>query len=443
MKISLNKSFKIFGAFLITYGIVVAFLWGVAEPATHFSDRFLKEKFGCYWWIVFYAIPIPIALVSALIKYRKDNHKPFLDEFNRNTTQILAKAQLTITGTGKTFERNEIQTTENQLKLGRPVLITGDAGTGKSGVGIFLAQRAKKNNQPTLIIDARQLQHIQDEQAFRGFYSSEQPIQLAISELVVGKGFRLIIDQLDNTAGRKIADILIELAIECSKMQGVEVIVISRRQEAYEVKLLDELLGNGFTEVICHEIDEVQALEELQKLGFENSAPRLIQICRNLLNLEIVSNIKLQNQTFTFDDIEDEVALWEAYLDTLQKREASQSNLADAEKTLTEAMKLAKGVLASNDQEFTLDKPLLPSQRRLVSWNVIVSSGGIRYRFRHEKLQDYLYARYSAERQFLSSDVIGEIGVVRSRNAIIWLNKIYLYNKSSNNLQFLEALLNG
>lgn len=442
--LNILKKFSGLLAFVLAYGGVVAFLWGVAEPLTHFNENFLKAKLGCYWWTVFYAIPVPIAFASAVLTQWKANHKPFLDEFNRKTERIIERAQLTITGTGKTFSKDEVSTVENQLRLARPVLLTGKAGNGKSGVGVFLATQSRENKQPTLVIDARQLQHIEDEQSLRAFYRSEEPVEQAIAELGAGKkAFRLIIDQLDNTAGRRIAEILIELAVECSKIGGIEVIVISRRQEAYEVKLLDELLQNGFAEIICHELDEVRAQKELQELGFANPSAKLVTMCRNLLNLEIISNIKLQNPAFAFSDIEDEVALWDAYLETLQNREAAESNPAEAERTLMEAMRLSKEVLASNEQEFILENPITSSQRRLVSWNIVVRDEGMKYRFRHEKLQDYLYARYAAERGFLPQNVLDEIGAIRSRNAIVWLDKIYLFKKSSRSIQFLEALLDG
>ena len=430
--------------FVTVYGGIVGFLWGVVEPSTYFNEDFLRDKLGCYWLAAFYFAPLLIALPSAVVIHIKANHKQFLDEFNRHTGRIIEKAQLTITATGKTFEKNEVSTVEGQLELGKRVLITGEAGTGKSGVGIFLARRAKENRQPTLIADARQLQHIEDEPSLREFYRSVEPIEQAIAEIAAGsKPFRLIIDQLDNTAGRPIADVLVNLAVECAKIPEIQVVVISRRREAYEKKMLDELLRNNFTEIVCHELDEVSAENELQESGFENPSAKLVGICRNLLNLEIVSSVKAQNQAFAFDDIEDEVALWEAYLETLQNREALQSNQVEAERTMTEAMKCARKVLASNEQNFELENPLTPSQRRLVSWNVFVCGDGIKYRFRHEKLQDYLYAKYAADRGFSPQDVLNEIGLVRSRNAIIWLDKIYLFRNPSNNIQFLEALLNG
>jgi hypothetical protein len=54
-------------------------------------------------------------------------------------------------------------------------------------------------------------------------------------------------------------------------------------------------------------------------------------MCRNLLNLEILSNIKVQNPTFAFTEIADEVTLWDAYLNTLVERENETSHLENAE----------------------------------------------------------------------------------------------------------------
>jgi hypothetical protein len=56
-----------------------------------------------------------------------------------------------------------------------------------------------------------------------------------------------------------IAKILIELAIKCSKAQGIQVVVISRKRESYEAKLLDNLLQNDFVEIECRQLDEIEA----------------------------------------------------------------------------------------------------------------------------------------------------------------------------------------
>lgn len=428
-------------AFVITYGIIVAGFWGVVEPLTHFKEKFLKQWLGWYWWIVIYIVPVPIALIAATITHRKASHPKFLDEFKHKTRQIINKAQLTITGTGRTIEKREVPIVESQLKLGRPVLITGDAGTGKSGVGVVLARRAENNHTAILFIDARQVQHLQDENALRQFYLSEKPLQDAIDKL--GVGFRLVIDQLDNTVDKPIAHILIDLAIECSKIPRVQVIVVSRRREAHEVKLLNNLLDNNFVEIECRQLDDVEVKGELQELGFENPNANFVSMCRNLLNLEIISRIKTANPAFEDSDFEDEVTLWDAYLDTLQDRESNHSNYDNAEMTLSEAMKLAKDALAADGQVFTLDNPLSPSRRRLVSWGIIERVDGVTYRFKHEKLQDYLFAKYAADHRFMPVDVLRTVGPIRSRNTSVWLVEIYRHTNSPLYIQYLKEVFYG
>jgi DNA helicase TIP49 (TBP-interacting protein) len=49
------------------------------------------------------------------------------------------------------------------MELDRAVLIAGDSGTGKTGIGVAVTRRAQANNQRVPLIDARQVQHLEDE----------------------------------------------------------------------------------------------------------------------------------------------------------------------------------------------------------------------------------------------------------------------------------------
>jgi len=207
--------------------------------------------------------------------------------------------------------------------------------------------------------------------------------------------------------------------------------------------LLEELQREDFVEIKCRELDETEVKEELQRLGFSNVSDRLILLCKNLLNLEILSTIKIEDPSFNPTDVEEEVALWEKYLDTIQKLESDRAGFDAAEQTINEAMKLAGNVLASDRQSFVLEKPLSTAQRSLVSWGVIVHENGLRYRFKHEKLQDHLFARYCADYEYMPLDVLNAVGPVRSRNALVWLGEIYRHRNSPLHIQFLERMLNG
>lgn len=429
--------------FVGLYIFWVTAFWGLSEPITHFKEEWLKCLFKNWWWVVYYICPLPIALILSYFDYRKFNHKKFLDEFKYKTEKIIRNSKIKIAGIRITIEREEVSTVEEQLNSGKSVIITGEPGVGKSGVGILLAHRAKQSGKTVLVIDAREVQHFEDEMALRNFYQCENPIAQEIAELGHLTGFLLIIDQLDNVANKRIANVLIDLAVECNNSDSVHIAVISRKRESYEVKLLDKLLKEKFEPIECRPLDDGQALEILEKLEFNNPRTELVKLCKNILNLEILSNIKIRIPDFIFNDISDEVTLWDEYFNTLKNIESMENTPEQGEQILKEAMGLAKEGLASNSQEFNLENPLSPACLRLVSWEIINKLEGIKYQFKHEKLQDYLYARYAADRDYLSSDVIGEIGEIKSRNSLIWLDLIYTNRKSPNQIRLLEEMFNG
>lgn len=66
----LKRFFISLTAFLITYVAIVGALWSLGEPVTHFKEQFLKQWLGYYWWIVIYIVPLPIALIAAVVTLR-------------------------------------------------------------------------------------------------------------------------------------------------------------------------------------------------------------------------------------------------------------------------------------------------------------------------------------------------------------------------------------
>jgi hypothetical protein len=136
-----------------------------------------------------------------------------------------------------------------------------------------------------------------------------------------------------------------------------------------------------------------------------------VDLSRNLLNLEIIATVKNKQPDFDFSNVLDEVALWDGYIDVLLQREEEATNRQEAEQTLVAAEGLAKRVLSGEEQVFTLEKPLSPALRRLDIWEMIVREEGQIYKFRHEKLQDYLYARQAVEPGLRPTEVLAEINV--------------------------------
>ena len=72
-----------------------------------------------------------------------DFPETILSEFQRCTERALRNSNVHIPGIAGSIGRQEIERVEEQLVLGKAVLLTGNAGTGKSGIGYFLAQNAQ------------------------------------------------------------------------------------------------------------------------------------------------------------------------------------------------------------------------------------------------------------------------------------------------------------
>jgi len=361
-------------------------------------------------------------------------------EIDYRTNQVITHTRLTITGLATTFPRDERKRIEDQLRLGRSIALTGNAGSGKSGIGVMTATEGRTKGRLVLLLDARRLKHIRHERDLRVDFGVNDPLTAVIGRIANNRGFRLVIDQLDNVIGLPISNVLVELAIECSNLTGVEVVVICRKRETHESQLLERFFSAGFFELESRELDTIAAESALRALGI-NPSDDLISRCRNLLNLEIVATIKARRPDFDFLAVMGEVEIWNAYLDVLRQREEDGSTLAESELTMREAVRLATEGLRTGEQIFLLDEPLSPYHRRLISWEMIVREDGRYHRFKHEKLQDFLYARDASDRGLMPPAVMAEINLVRSRNILLWMNKIYADRKSGRRLEFARAML--
>lgn len=363
-------------------------------------------------------------------------------QFTSHTQRALRQIRLLIPGIPEPFPRDELERIEEQLQQGKAVVLTGEAGTGKSGIGAKLVGSAIERGMVTFLLDARQVGHIRSPADLKDYYGLNGPLAPAIARAGRYKKCRLIVDQLDNVAASRSATVLVDLAIDCCDLEGVEVVVISRKREGYEVNLLNKLTNTpGFIELASYPLNKDDATKALNQLGVSQPTAELIELSCNLLNLELIGTIKEKQPAFEFDTLMDDVDLWEQYLIVLREREQVGASARDAEGIIAEAVNLARAGLNSEDGTFQLSFPSSPKQDRLISWGIIVQEEGRTYRFHHEKLQDFLYAWDAAERSAMPKTVLIEISPHRSRNVMVWMRKIYERRRSPLRVKFLREAL--
>lgn len=363
-------------------------------------------------------------------------------QFIRHTDQALRKIRLNIPGIVNPLPREEVLHIEDQLQQNKPVLLVGEPGVGKSGIGAILAKSALESGKVVLLLDARRVTRIENEIQLRQHFGLNGPIDDAIKRVGRYKGCRLIIDQLDNTLGFTIAEELINLAVNCCNQAGIDVVVISRARESDEAKLLQPLSDIGFIRLISYELSIDKVAEVLAQLGIVDPSQSVKELGTNLLNLELIGTIKTRQPSFNFSTLMDEVYLWEQYLQVLREREQGGFNPFEAERIIAEAIRLAKIGLTREDRNFEIDYPPVQTQSRLISWGVLVAVEGRMHRFHHEKLQDFLYALDATGRLLMPRDVVNEIGPHRVRNILPWIDKIYAHQRSSRRAQFLREAFN-
>jgi ATPase family associated with various cellular activities (AAA) len=361
------------------------------------------------------------------------------DEFSYYTSQALRTIRNKLSGFTDSLPRFEITLIEEQWQLGKPVLLSGEPGTGKSGIAAVLARQAGK---PVLLLDARNVAQLSDEPSLRRYFNSTAPLSQTIVNLANNNGFRLIIDQLDNLIGKESANLIINLALECGEANAIEVIIISRNKEAHEARLLRRLTAAGFVEIESRKLREVDVAAVLAKLGINSPTQELVRLGQNLLNLEIICLIRREQPDFDFSIIGSETALWEQYLEVLRERESLADGIDSADLLIATATEFARMSLRNGSPTFVLEPPIKPIERRLDSWGIIVCQEGRIYSFGHEKFQDYLYARYMCEQGSLPSAVKAEVGYHRMRNILPLMEAIYTAGNSTFLIPFLREAFN-
>lgn len=354
------------------------------------------------------------------------NHQILLIErqFQLETSTALQNIQREIPGIGY-IPRQEIQNIEAQLKKQKPVILVGDAGTGKSGIAATLAGSALDGGKIVLLLDARLVSKITQRSELKNHLDLDCDIQTAVEEAANYKGCRIIIDQLDNVIGSRTADLMSSIALDYRSIPGVEIVVITRRGEDYlEAPELKKLIEAGFVEQTSNLLDASTAQDALKRLGISEPSEKLIEITRTLLYLEIISLIKREDPDSTnYADLTSKIALWGKYLEVVTAREAVGHGSDHARQIVAEAKKLACAGLRKGESEITLDDRIGPLQRRLKDTILTRLSGRI-YRFRHEELQYFLYAKDATETGKMPVDVAREIGH-SANNVLPWMRRLY------------------
>ncbi len=351
----------------------------------------------------------------------KDTPENIRATFEEKTTSALRYSRPKIEGLPDVIARAEVDDIEKLIQIGESVLVIGEPGTGKSGISYLLAERAKQRGQAHLVLNCRLLQSVRTEQDLKGYLSLDA-FSLARACSAVrsdGEPFLLIVDQLDSVLGVEASDAVLEAALGCHEKGDIRVVVFSRSGEAREKNVIETVSKEGFTTVSCEELTDATAY--LLELGIASPSQELLGLARNLLHLSLIAKIKQKKPDADFSALTSEVALWEERLKVFNEQHKIKGATLIA--TLTS---LAATALKSEDGTFVVDDPPSDEHEPLLSEQLIrrqyLQSDVCL--FTHERMQDFLYARWLLKKGKDATFATQKLGPFRAHNVHIWLNKI-------------------
>ena len=340
--------------------------------------------------------------------------------------------------------RNETGQILSRLTQNNGVLFTGDAGYGKSGIGVALVEQAKNIRFTPLLFDVRRFSNIGRRSDLMDHFGIQEPISDVISRIGLrNNGCLLILDQLDNIAGLPSGNVIVEFALECRHKANIKVVVISRHSEI-EKTLLRPLLEANFGELPCRELDTDVIKNVLHEHGFLEPPDQIINLGKNLLNLDLICAIIFEVGVEELGNADTSLSLWERYVDVFLEREHRGSNISK-DVILSELEGIARTGLLTPDRGFFLHDPPTILQSRFLSQGLFskLSNSTRRYIFKIESLQDYLFVRYATRNNYLKRQVEEEIYFLHQRN--IYRQMIDQYQRDASPVyeEFLEEVLNG
>jgi len=367
-------------------------------------------------------------------KFSRGKHIREIDtikqSFERYSRQYLKQNQYSINRIGH-IERNEVGKIINAWGNGvNGIILTGTAGSGKSGLVLDLAKTLHRRGTPVLFIRATDYYSIADPaSAIKQRLSNNKDLGEALSIIGSEHECVVIVDQLDSVSESISLAGFVSLLKSIQDFPGIRVLAVSRVYEAENSKLIKDL---GFSRIESRELDVETAQSYLRAIGVSNYTDDLLGLSRNLLNLSLIAELVASGNNLSA--VVGLAQLWEKYLLSIRER--------DGEEAFELGMELADQLQISGEKEISLNWSQLSSTTKLHSSGIITPLlGTLRFRFRHEQLQTFLCA-YSLYRKLLDPQkVVERYGKYNSKSILIWLCAIYGLKDPKAESEFAEQIL--
>lgn len=313
------------------------------------------------------------------------------------------------------IDRPEIIQIKNIWQLAdTPIALHGEAGSGKSGIAIRLGKRLSEEGMPVLFIRATEFSPGQDPLTIlQTRMAIKYPLMEALSKLSKEKPFAIILDQLDSVSETDLCKNFVGFLKSIAGIPNIKVLAVTR---SYEMQYDLDISSLGFQQEEIGRFSDEQSINFLSRLGIDNPSQVLIDLSNNLLNLSLIAEV-IRESTLSPNAMIDEADLWKQYYDSIIKREG--------EAVAEDALRIACETALKGERIFSATFINNHSRKKLLSRGIIFEASNRRFRFRHEKLQDFLCACSLLPDQLTFPQLINKANKDSVRGILPWLHMLY------------------
>lgn len=375
-----------------------------------------------------------------------DYHEDILEAFAQITDDTLSPIETTLPYLNRRIDRSETPDILSRLSEGQSILLTGNAGVGKTGI---LGQVVDRwTSTPTLFIDARRFSEVSNSTELRQEFDFNGPLADAISRLGHHDGCLLVVDQVDNIGGTPAAALFTDLLTEVAELDNVKMLVGCRQWDLRNRDVYAPLTeSEAFESVGLSGLSESAVRTVLDELGISDYCEELITLATNLLNLSIIAELREQTalDQIDYSQIKSQVELWDRYQETLVERETqgAEWDRESGYEVRARAIELAERGLSDGTRVVPISLRRNRADERLISRNVLQHERGERYRFRHDELQDYFCAWNAVQRQGWTTPrpVLEEIDEQVAAGVFRWMLRMLFTEDAELAAEFLDDAL--
>lgn len=377
----MDRRFPIIGLVITMLAVLAALAFGLWTD--WFKDHIVIS-------VIIFASPVASDFFLNWVRYRHKLKKDWckLADYSQS---ISSKACRKIPGIDKPIELSEIADVFRLLQQRQHVVVTGDAGVGKTGIVVDISQRLNKAY--FIFIDSRDLcncRSLGDINETLGL--TECGLLHAIRSKAKKKDIVVVMDQCDSIWRIGGQDIILRLLENLADVGNLGIIVVCRTEESKGLKdLIRRKPGRNVGEVHVESLNKELAKEKLEALGVDNPSNELIEMAQNLFNLSLIGEIAVLPDDSNLNDVTSLWDFWEKYRGTLE----SEIHRNDSNYRVTDcAAGLARTCLINTNGTCEISSDRSEEEQVLISRSVLVQDHTLtqRYRFKHEKLRDYMYS---------------------------------------------------